>query len=128
MFSIEIHHGGKFTKIPGIKYVEGQIRYVDLLDIEDFSVKELDSIMQKLGYTSPPVIYYHFQIPRCGLEFGLRPLRNGDDILNLAQYIGDNKLIRVYTEHGLDQGTPQPYVGSYMDLILCDSVSKNGSP
>ncbi|KAL4579102.1 hypothetical protein LXL04_015237 [Taraxacum kok-saghyz] len=128
MFSIEIHHGGKFIKNPGIKYVEGQISCVDLLDIEDFSVKELDSIMQKLGYTSPPVIYYHFQIPRCGLEFGLRPLRNGDDILNLAQYIGDNKLIRVYTEHGLDQGTPQPYVGSYMDLILCDSLSKNGSP
>ncbi|KAL4555983.1 hypothetical protein LXL04_038617 [Taraxacum kok-saghyz] len=82
MFSIEIHHGGKFTKIPGIKYVGGQIRYVDLLDIEDFFVKELDSIMQKLGYTSPPVIYYHFQIPRCGLEFGLRPLRNCDDICN----------------------------------------------
>ncbi|KAL4591526.1 hypothetical protein LXL04_004494 [Taraxacum kok-saghyz] len=65
------------------------------------------------------------------MEFGLMDLCNDDYILNLAQYIGENKSIRVYVEHGstnlvfsnmspnggsraflkgLDQGTPEPYL------------------
>ncbi|CAI9284354.1 unnamed protein product [Lactuca saligna] len=57
MFSIKLHHGGNFTKLPNTKYVKD-------------------------------------------LDFGLRALGNDNDVLNLAQYIGDNKVIEVYTEHG----------------------------
>ncbi|CAI9296144.1 unnamed protein product [Lactuca saligna] len=77
MFSIKLHH-----------------------DIDEFSVHELDAMMLELGYSVPPVIYYHFRIPHEDLDFGLRALGNDNDVLNLAQYIGDNKVIEVYTEHG----------------------------
>ncbi|CAI9303981.1 unnamed protein product [Lactuca saligna] len=100
MFTIKLHRGGNFTKLPNTKYVKGEVRYIDLVDIDEFSVHELDAMMLELGYSIPPVIYYHFRIPHEDLDFGLRALRNDNDVLNLAQYIGDNKVIEVYTEHG----------------------------
>ncbi|CAI9285106.1 unnamed protein product [Lactuca saligna] len=69
-------------------------------DIDEFSVHELDAMMLELGYFVPPVIYYHFRIPHEDLDFGLKALGNDNDVLNLAQYIGDNKVTEVYTEHG----------------------------
>ncbi|CAI9266137.1 unnamed protein product [Lactuca saligna] len=108
-FSIKLHHGGKFTKLPDIKYIGGEVRYVDYLDIDEFSVHELDAIMLDLGYPDPrnsefadesPVIYYHFRIPNGDFQFGLRALGNDQDVINLSKYIAHNKLIEVYTEHG----------------------------
>nr|KAJ0213473.1 hypothetical protein LSAT_V11C400168770 [Lactuca sativa] len=108
-FSIKLHHGGKFTKLPDIKYIGGEVRYVDYVDIDEFSVHELDAIMLDLGYPDPrnsefadesPVIYYHFRIPNGEFQFGLRALGNDQDVINLSKYIAHNKLIEVYTEHG----------------------------
>ncbi|CAI9276169.1 unnamed protein product [Lactuca saligna] len=108
-FSIKLHHGGKFTKLPDIKYIGGEVRYVDYLDIDEFSVHELDAIMLDLGYPDPrnsefadesPVIYYHFRIPNGDFQFGLRALGNDQDVINLSKYIAHNKMIEVYTEHG----------------------------
>ncbi|CAI9294904.1 unnamed protein product [Lactuca saligna] len=101
MFNIELHHGGKFIKFPGIKYIEGVVAYIDVVDIEEFSVHEMDFIMLDLGYVVPHVIYYHFRLPNEGLDFGLRALGNDDDdVRNLSKYVSENKLIKVYTEHG----------------------------
>lgn len=100
MFTIELHHGGKFTKFPGTRYIEGSVRHIDMVDIDEFSMHEMDAIMAELGYTVPPVIYYHFRLPNGDFDFGLRALGNDDDVRNLGRYVRDNKLIRVYTEHG----------------------------
>ncbi|CAI9295256.1 unnamed protein product [Lactuca saligna] len=60
----------------------------------------MDVIMKGLGYSVPPFIYYHFRVPKGDMHFGLRALGNDDgDVLNLAQYVKEHKLIRVYTEH-----------------------------
>ncbi|CAI9259871.1 unnamed protein product [Lactuca saligna] len=99
MFTIELHHGGRFTKFPGISYNEGKLDHIDLVDMDEFSVHELDEVMLKLGYDVPPVIYYHYQLPNGDLEFGLRALGNDIDVLSLAQYIEHHKIIKVYTEH-----------------------------
>lgn len=53
LFSIELRHGGKFTKLPKIKYTRGEICYVELMDINEFSVYDLDVIMLELGYPTP---------------------------------------------------------------------------
>ncbi|CAI9271781.1 unnamed protein product [Lactuca saligna] len=82
-FSIKLHHGGKFTKLPDIKYTGG---YPDPRMIE-LSVES-------------PVIYYHFRIPNGDFQFGLRALGNDQDVINLYKFIQNNKLIEVYTEHG----------------------------
>nr|KAJ0217442.1 hypothetical protein LSAT_V11C300145940 [Lactuca sativa] len=88
------YHGGKFTKLPDIKYIGGEVHYVDYVDIDEFSVHELDAIMLDL------VIYYHFRVPNGDFQFGHRALGNDQDVITLSKYISHNKLIEVYTEHG----------------------------
>ncbi|CAI9265552.1 unnamed protein product [Lactuca saligna] len=108
-FSIKLNHGGKFTKLPNIKYIGGKVRYVDSVDINEFSMHELDAMMLDLGYPDPwnskfadesLIIYYHFRIPNGDFQFGLRALGNDHDVINLSKYIVHNNLIEVYTEHG----------------------------
>nr|KAJ0227088.1 hypothetical protein LSAT_V11C100000450 [Lactuca sativa] len=101
MFTIKLHHGGEFTKFPNVNYIEGTVTYVDMVDIEEFSIHEMDVIMKGLGYSVPPVIYYHFRVPKGDMHFGLWALGNDDDVLNRAQYVKQQKLIRVYTKHGI---------------------------
>ncbi|CAI9259243.1 unnamed protein product [Lactuca saligna] len=60
------------------------VTYVDMVDIEEFSIHEMDAIMKGLGYSIPPVIYYHFRVPKGDMHFGLRALGNDEDVLNLA--------------------------------------------
>nr|KAJ0224071.1 hypothetical protein LSAT_V11C200087730 [Lactuca sativa] len=101
IFSIELHHGGSFTKFPNIRYINGQVRYFDVVDIDEFSVHELDLIMRELGYDGTEIMYYHFRLPNEGFDFGLRALGNDDDVRNLSRYVThNNKMIKVYTEHG----------------------------
>lgn len=45
-------------------------------------------------------MYRHFCLPDDGFEFGLRSLGNYDDVINLSKYVTQNKVIKVYMEHG----------------------------
>ncbi|KAL4554670.1 hypothetical protein LXL04_037271 [Taraxacum kok-saghyz] len=100
LFTIKLYHGGEFTNFGDRKYIDGKVNYVDMVDIYEFSIHDLDAIMRGLRYGVPPFIYYHFLVPNGDFQFGFRPLGNDSDLLNLAQYVADHKLIRVYTEHG----------------------------
>ncbi|KAL4555620.1 hypothetical protein LXL04_038244 [Taraxacum kok-saghyz] len=100
LFTIKLYHGGEFTNFRDRKYIDGKVNYVDMVDIDEFSIHDLDAIMRGLRYAVPPYIYYHFLVPNGDFQFGFRPLGNDADLLNLAQYVADHKLIRVYTEHG----------------------------
>lgn len=61
---MHISHGGMFSKAPGRRYVLGKVNYVDFIDIEEFSVHEIDVIFKELGYAGPKCIYYHYCVPR----------------------------------------------------------------
>ncbi|KAL4578998.1 hypothetical protein LXL04_015133 [Taraxacum kok-saghyz] len=100
LFTIKLYHGGEFTNFRDRKYIDGKVNYVDMVDIDEFSIHDLDAIMRGLRYGVPPYIYYHFLVPNGDFQFGFRPLGNDSDLINLAQYVADHKLIRVYTEHG----------------------------
>ncbi|KAK9070577.1 hypothetical protein SSX86_010979 [Deinandra increscens subsp. villosa] len=63
LFSIRLHHGGKFTKFPSRTYVKGKIDHIDMVDVDRFCVHELDDVMLRLGYTSKQPIFYHFLQP-----------------------------------------------------------------
>ena len=68
--------------------------------MDEFSVHELDSMMLQLGYEADSIIYYQFQLPTHeDFAFGLRALWNDADVINLAQYIEEHKVIKVYTKH-----------------------------
>nr|KAJ0227055.1 hypothetical protein LSAT_V11C100021870 [Lactuca sativa] len=100
IFSIELHHEGSFTKFPNIRYINGQVRYFDVVNIDEFSVHELDLMMRELGFDGTEIMYYHFRLPNEGFDFGLRALGNDDDMRNLSRYVTYNKMIKVYIEHG----------------------------
>ncbi|GKA23420.1 mutator type transposase [Tanacetum coccineum] len=86
LFSIKLHHVGKFKELDKRKYVNGLVDYVDGLDIDKFSVHELNEVMVELGYANnDDHIYYHYMIPVTDLEIGLRALGNDLDVLGLAK-------------------------------------------
>lgn len=96
IFSISLHHGGHFINFPGRRYENESHTFVDLLDIEKFSVHEIDSIMEDLGYDgNGKVMYYYFLVPNHDLDFGLRTLGDDNDIINLRQYVAKHKMIEV---------------------------------
>jgi hypothetical protein len=101
LFSIKLHHGGSFSRFPDRSYLGGKVNYIDLIDIEKFSIHELDAIMLRLDYTERgKAIYYHYLEPGSNLDFGLHALGNDSDVLSLAKHVPMNKVIHVYTEHG----------------------------
>ena len=71
LFSIKLHHGGKFIDYPGRAYTGGKIDHIDLLDIVKFSVHELDRAMVMLGYKEGSTMYYHYLRSGQDLDAGL---------------------------------------------------------
>nr|GEX31661.1 hypothetical protein [Tanacetum cinerariifolium] len=71
MFSIRIHHGGKFQRYPGRMYVSGRVDIFDMVDIDLFTIIELNMMVFKLGYTgkSEPMFYSHLR-PFTSLDEG----------------------------------------------------------
>ncbi|KAK9061280.1 hypothetical protein SSX86_018460 [Deinandra increscens subsp. villosa] len=63
LFTIKLHHGGKFTRFPDRRYVDGKIDHIDMIDIDKFCVHDLDHVMLRLGYNEDEPIYYHFLVP-----------------------------------------------------------------
>ncbi|GJV67268.1 mutator type transposase [Tanacetum coccineum] len=94
LFSIRIHHGGSFTSSPGRSYINGQTHIVDELDSDEFSVHEIDSIVEELGNDGHKVMFYHFLKPDSDLDYGLQPLGSDQDVLFMAKYVEEgHKLI-----------------------------------
>ncbi|CAI9267001.1 unnamed protein product [Lactuca saligna] len=89
-----------FTKYLGRRYIGGSIDYVDYVDMDVFSVHELDDMLKEIGYINSELIYYHFLIPEIEIDYGLLPLGNDSDILLLSNHVANHKEIMVYTEHG----------------------------
>ncbi|CAI9291399.1 unnamed protein product [Lactuca saligna] len=85
IFSVRLHHGGQFTKFPGRKYIKGKQNYVDLLDIDTFSIHDIDEMMEELGHidSDETLLYYHFLRPFGDLDFGLFALGSDQDVHHL---------------------------------------------
>nr|KAJ0220862.1 hypothetical protein LSAT_V11C200092010 [Lactuca sativa] len=76
-----IHHGGMFIKYPGRRYVVGSIDYVDYVDMDMFSIHELNGMLKEISYNNGEPIYYHFLIPEIEIDYGLLPLGNDSDVV-----------------------------------------------
>ncbi|KAK9048149.1 hypothetical protein SSX86_032888 [Deinandra increscens subsp. villosa] len=100
IFTFKIFHGGQFIENPGRKYTMGKVDFVDMIDADEFSVHELDLMIQMLGHPKHDLIYYYFKIPSEDLNLGLRPLGNDKDVAELFKYVATNKVISIYTKHG----------------------------
>ncbi|GJV18793.1 hypothetical protein Tco_1367813 [Tanacetum coccineum] len=60
----------------------------------------LHQYLAGLTLETADLMYYHFLIPRLGLDYGLHPLNVDVDVLEMAKYVKDYKIILVYVEHG----------------------------
>ena len=102
-----IHHGGRFTDIPKRKYVDGEVTYVDLIDIKQCKIDILDTIMyQSLGCEGK--LFYHYKLPMKSLDTGLRALTSDSDISEMLKFVHKHRVIYVYVEHGT----------SYLELVV----------
>ncbi|CAI9277149.1 unnamed protein product [Lactuca saligna] len=99
LFTIKLYHGGEFNKYPDVRYIDGTVNYVDMVDIDEFSVHELDAITKGFRYGVLPVIYYHFLVPSGDFHFGLRPLGNDEVVANFYQYVNEHKVMMLDEPH-----------------------------
>ncbi|KAL4556796.1 hypothetical protein LXL04_034958 [Taraxacum kok-saghyz] len=49
LFTIKLYHRGEFTNFRDRKYTKGNVNYVDMMDIDEFSIHELNAIMGGLS-------------------------------------------------------------------------------
>ncbi|KAI3748432.1 hypothetical protein L6452_11494 [Arctium lappa] len=86
LITVRMNHGGVFTGLPGRRYVNGNVDFIDLVNTEGLSLHEFDKMVLALGYDRDEVKFYHFLIPQSDLDTGLRPLVNNQDVLNFLRY------------------------------------------
>nr|GEU38352.1 GAF domain-containing protein [Tanacetum cinerariifolium] len=98
--TFEIHHNGCFTPTPSRSYIGGQVSLVNVVDIDEFYLYDLKDMVVKLGYGVTDLMYFYFLRPRLGLDYGLHPLNVDADVIEMAMYVKDYKIILVYVEHG----------------------------
>ncbi|KAI3772502.1 hypothetical protein L6452_03688 [Arctium lappa] len=78
--TLKLYHGGFFTKSPGREYIQGKMHYVDLVDTNEFSVLELESMVETLGYPTSIPTFYHFNVLGLSLDYGLKALGGIDAV------------------------------------------------
>nr|GEU36652.1 hypothetical protein [Tanacetum cinerariifolium] len=102
MFSIRIHHGGKYLSYPGRIYVSGRVDIFDMVDIDLFTAVALNMMVLILGHTSESEpTFYNYLRPLTSLDVGLYGLACEEDVRCLATLVRSFKLIEVYIEHGV---------------------------
>nr|GEW85196.1 hypothetical protein [Tanacetum cinerariifolium] len=132
MFSIRIHHGGRFQRYPGRMYVGGRVDIFDMVYIDLFTVIAMYMMVLKLGYTSESEpMFYNYLISLISLDEGLYALACEEDVRFLATLVRSFKLIEVYIEHGvtvLDSYLRAPRFGATLKDIAdepADSIAVN---
>ncbi|GAU18410.1 hypothetical protein TSUD_202990 [Trifolium subterraneum] len=96
-----IHHGGNFVNSPVKKYVNGQVHEMEnKLDVDWFSVLDLENIVKSLGYVDLKCMWYHH--PKYSFVDGLRPFNNDSDFQKLVEDSKGYNTIDLYVEHSID--------------------------
>nr|GEU76769.1 asparagine--tRNA ligase, cytoplasmic 1-like [Tanacetum cinerariifolium] len=101
LFSIELHHDGKFTPSPKRRYVGGKLNYVDKIDMDLFKVDELHMFVKDLRYDPKQLMFYYNKLPDKSLDYGLRPLSCGADVVSLIKLVANCKEVEVFVEYWL---------------------------
>ncbi|KAL4565821.1 hypothetical protein LXL04_029927 [Taraxacum kok-saghyz] len=73
-FTLKLHYGGVFTKVPGRKYKNGNVAYFDFVDIDIFSVHDINEMVRYIGYLTKTPLFYQYCKPNICLDYGLMPL------------------------------------------------------
>ncbi|GJS71330.1 hypothetical protein Tco_0704171 [Tanacetum coccineum] len=102
MFSIRIHHGGKFQRYLGRRYFNGHVDISDIVDINMFTVVALNLMVVQLGYAGESeLLFINYLRPLTRLDEGFYALACKEDVRCLATLVRSFKLINDYIEHGV---------------------------
>ncbi|XP_062016058.1 uncharacterized protein LOC133732511 [Rosa rugosa] len=108
LYTMEIHHGGYFDKMPdGTKKYrvarfnkDGGKIWLDGLDPDKIAWTEFGNIAWDLGYREKPISYY-FKIPRTSCNEGWMPIKNDADAIEMIKLIPlKTRQISVYITGG----------------------------
>ncbi|GJS84267.1 hypothetical protein Tco_0750808 [Tanacetum coccineum] len=109
LFALKLNYVGIFTESPGRSYVNGDFAYFDCIDIDEFSIHELNDMVKKLGFSSKTIMNYNFLKLDMNFDNGLYALGNDDDVRRMVEYIRlGYKRIDAYIEH--DKTTVYTYI------------------
>ncbi|GLT87521.1 hypothetical protein SLE2022_056000 [Rubroshorea leprosula] len=109
-----MHHSGEFIYIPRKVYVEGEVDYFDLCEVNMLSIVVIDKMVKALGHSSSYIKYY-WLFPGANLDNGLKPLENEGNVLEMVLNIPINRHVSIYLEHRTKQ-----------DLLLEEKKLKKG--
>ncbi|GJR08274.1 mutator type transposase [Tanacetum coccineum] len=126
VFCLKINHGGTFTPPPMTRYKGGKVNWVDDIDSDTFSIVEVTSMLQELGYENPCMAYY-YKKPNSELENGLVELVVDKDVYEMLMYVDKFKVIELYTDHTVKKQhvlTQEP-LATIIDVTQPDSSSGN---
>ncbi|GKA60193.1 transposase, MuDR [Tanacetum coccineum] len=98
LYSVKLHYGGRFTDSPNKQYVDGDVFFVDMLDIDDFKVDLLNTVMCSLGYEDDDELLLYYKIPLKSLDVGLKRVVSDTDFSNknFIGYVKNHKIMDFY--------------------------------
>ncbi|KAL4560423.1 hypothetical protein LXL04_032574 [Taraxacum kok-saghyz] len=117
-FTLKLHYGGVFTKVPGRKYKNGNVAYFDFVDIDLFSVHNINEMVRDIGYLTETHLFYQDCKPNICLDYGLMPLGNDQDVLTMTAYIPRHREISVYIETGQVSQVINPQVEALVEVVV----------
>ncbi|PWA56307.1 hypothetical protein CTI12_AA421490 [Artemisia annua] len=97
MFTLQIHHNGKFSSTPGRRYLFGDTDWFDGVHCDVYS----GEMLEDLGYTDRTLVFTHFKIPDESLDDGLLPLKSKEDMRRLVEYVPIFTQLELYIETGV---------------------------
>ncbi|GJZ93456.1 hypothetical protein Tco_0665521 [Tanacetum coccineum] len=117
-FKVLLHHYGRFTTLPGRRFVGEIVATVDLVELDSFSTNQMKLILTNcLGYDENSPTFLYMKKPNCSLDSGLVPL---------ADAIQDSELILTYTQ--THQNQLHVYVSrvELSPLVVADQCKDEG--
>nr|GEY10718.1 hypothetical protein [Tanacetum cinerariifolium] len=87
MFTLKIHHSGRFTCPQGRIYRLGEMSYVDLIDYHLFCIEEYVAMSDELLLRDGRLLFSHFKIPSTSLDDGLISLMKYEDVVKFLEYM-----------------------------------------
>ncbi|KAL6214721.1 hypothetical protein ACLB2K_014153 [Fragaria x ananassa] len=97
LFTLKIHHGGRFFNNKGSnrEYRGGEVLYLDSVDPDKVSLPELNNWAWDLGYQSGPIGYW-FQIPGSELGTGYVPIIHDPDVQDMCGFVTSTRMLDFY--------------------------------
>ncbi|GJY22473.1 hypothetical protein Tco_0396131, partial [Tanacetum coccineum] len=99
LFSIKFHYDGRFTYAPNRKYIEGEVAFVDMIEISQCKLDLLYSLLNSSGYDCNEEVFFHYKTPLKSLDIALKLLFSETDINNMLGYVHKHKIMYVYVKH-----------------------------